>query len=113
MKWVSSETPPDKLLLALYVDSDFAGDTKDMKFTSGVFLALVGPRTFFPLNGLSTKQTAQSHSTPEAEIIAADDGLRKEGYPAVDLWSVILGRDPALVLHEDNESAQKNIQSGK
>ena len=58
----------DKLFLGLYVDADFAGDKSDMKSTSGIFLVLLGPHTFFPLNGVSKKQTAQSHSTPEAEI---------------------------------------------
>ena len=63
--------PPEKLYLGLYVDADFAGDRSDMKSTSDIFLALMAPHTFFPLNGISKKQTAQSHSTPEAEIVAA------------------------------------------
>ena len=84
-----------------------------MKSTSGVFLVLLGPHTFFPLNGISRKQTAQSHSTPEAEIVAADEGLRSEGYPAVELWKVILDRVPVLKLYEDNESTQLILKSGK
>ena len=31
--------PPEKLKLALYAESDFAGDRRDSKNTSGVFLA--------------------------------------------------------------------------
>ena len=40
---------PGKLRLALYADSDLAGDRRDCKSTSGIFLCLVGPHTFFPL----------------------------------------------------------------
>ncbi len=33
--------------LALYADSDFAGDRRDMKSTSGAIVVLVGPHTLF------------------------------------------------------------------
>ena len=67
--WVGD--PPENLKLALYCDSDFAGDPETMRSTSGVLLALRGPRTFCPLDAISKRRMAVSHSTPEAEIVAA------------------------------------------
>ena len=44
-----------------------------------MFLALYGYHSFFPLSGQSKKQTVVSHSTVEAEILAADHALRTTG----------------------------------
>ena len=77
---------PDELELRLFSDADFAGDRATMKSTSGVFLALYGPHTFFPLTSQSKKQTCVSHSTVEAEIVAADHAIRTAGLPALPLW---------------------------
>ena len=65
---------------------------------------------------MSKKQTAVSHSTPEAEIVSADMAIRSIGIPAMQLWDVILGKgDKSLkaILKEDNEAALKIIKSGK
>ena len=56
----------------LYADADFAGDPSSKKSTTGVHLCLRGPLTYFPINGQSKRQGCVSHSTPEAEIVAAD-----------------------------------------
>ena len=76
----------ENLQLGLFSDADFGGDRADMKNTSGVFLALYGPRTFSPLSAQSRQQTAVSHSTAEAEILATDHALRTSGLPALILW---------------------------
>ena len=92
------------LQLCLYTDADFAGDRNDLKSTSGVFLALTGSHSFWPLCGQSKKQTAVSHSTVEAELVACNHGLRTEGLPALLLWEPILGRKTSLVLYQDNQA---------
>ena len=89
---------------SLFADADFAGDPETQRSTSGLHLALRGPATCFPLTGASKRQTCVSHSTPEAEIIAADFALRTSGIPAQQLWNVILGRQAGLVFHEDNQA---------
>ena len=81
----------DKLQLTLFTDADFAGDREKLHSTSGVFLAISGPNSFFPINAISKKQKMVSHSTTEAEILAMDLGLRLEGLPSLLLWEVILG----------------------
>lgn len=74
--------------LALFVDADFAGDRNDSKSTSGVFIAVVGAHTYFPLIGLSRKQTCVSTSTCESEVVAMSAGLR-EVLPLMDLWDTV------------------------
>ena len=69
----------------LFADADFAGDPEAQRSTSGLHLALRGPATGFPLTGASKRQTCVSHSTPEAEIVAADFALRTSGIPAQQL----------------------------
>ena len=103
--------PPNQLKLRLYVDADFAGDRLDCKSTSGVFLALVGPRTFFPLSWLSKKQTATSRSTTEAEMISLALGLFSEALPALQMWSFVLGRPMELEIMEDNEATLKIVKN--
>ena len=73
-----------------------------MKSTSGVYLCIQGPRSCFPLAGISRKQGAVSHSTPEAEIVAADVAVRLEGIPALPLWDLLLGLPQCILFHEDN-----------
>ena len=61
------------------------------------------PTTLCQLTAVSKKQTAVSHSTPEAEYIAADHAIRAEGLPLQDLLEPLFG---ASTLHffEDNET---------
>ena len=97
----------------LFSDADFAGDTSDYRSTSGVFLAVVGPNSLSPQMGQSKKQTSVSHSTPEAEMVAADLAVRQEGLPALDVWETLLMRVVQLTLQEDNKSAIAIIRSGR
>jgi hypothetical protein len=95
--------------LCLYTDEDFAGDRSDLRSTSVVLLALVGTHSFWPLCGQSKKQTAVSHSTVEAELVACNHGLLSEGLP----WEPILGRKTSLVLYQDNQATMRIIQTRK
>ena len=36
------------------------------------------------------KQTSVSHSSPEAEVISLDAGLRMDGIPALTLWDLVI-----------------------
>jgi hypothetical protein len=64
--------------LVAYSDADLAGDYETSRSTIGVFLCVIGPRTFITLQGISKRQTCVSHSTPEAEIVAADHAIRAD-----------------------------------
>ena len=101
------------LNLTLFSDADFAGCLDTAKSTSGVFIALTGPNSFFPLNAISKKQTCVSHSTPEAEIVAADLAVRTEGLPALQLWDMVLERPTKLVFQEDNQATIRILKTQK
>ena len=79
----------DKCNLWLFADSDHAGE-HDNRSTSGGFLALVGPNTYFPLSAFSKKQTSTALSSTEAEVVCANVSLRSLGLPSSALWSVLL-----------------------
>ncbi|CAE6942204.1 RE1 [Symbiodinium sp. CCMP2592] len=95
---------PRELHLALYVDADFAGERDDAKSTSGGFLVLKGPNTFFPLAWVSKRQTSVSRSTTESEIVSLAHSLFQEALPALQLWQTILDYPIRLVIHEDNQA---------
>ena len=105
--------PIDALEVRLYTDADFAGDSGNSRSTSGTFLCISGPHSSAPLSGQSKKQTAVSHSTPEAEIISADHGVRNSGLPAIGLWEVLLGKKLVLKLEEDNSAAKRVAETGR
>ena len=96
----------------LFADADFAGDSKTSKSTSGLQLMLPGPNTYYPITGQSKKQGCQSHSTPEAEIVAAEHTLRTVGLPALGLWGKLLGQNAVLEFLKDNETAIVAMRSG-
>ena len=104
---------PDSINLTLYSDADFAGCIETAKSTSGVFIALTGPNTFFPLNAISKKQSCVSHSTPEAEIVAADLAIRTEGLPALQLWDMVFERSVKLKFQEDNQATIQILKAAK
>ena len=98
--------------LDLYSDADLASDLLTRKSTSGVYQCISGGNTRMPMSALSKKQTCVSHSTPEAELVAADVSLRTEGFPMLDLWKPFTKVEIPLLFHEDNESAISIIRSG-
>ena len=73
----------DKWELVIYSDADLAGDLETSRSTSGVFLCVRAAHTFVNLQSISKRQTCVSHSTPEAEIVAADFTIRQEALPAL------------------------------
>ena len=99
--------------LVAYSDADLAGDYDTSRSTTGVFLCVRGPRTFITLQGISKRQTCVSHSTPEAEIVAADHAIRAEALPALQFWETLKGVPMTVQFMEDNTTAIRAITSGK
>jgi hypothetical protein len=105
---------PDAILdQRIYADADFAGCVRTLRSATGVALAVEGPNTRMVANGVFERQTAVSHSTPEAEIVAADYAMRQEGMPALSLLECILERPVRLCVMEDNEAMIRICRSGK
>ena len=113
--WVGDS--PEFIELVAHCDADLAGDRADSKSTSGVLICLVGPRAYMPITGVSKKQTSVSKSTPEAEIVALDHGVSKEGMALATLWQHAIGKgketQPFIInVLEDNESACRIVITG-
>ena len=80
----------NKCRLGLFQDSDFAGDLKDSKSTSGGTLCIFGSHTFVPISWMCKEQTLVFHSSTESENISLDTGLRLDGLLALELWDLIV-----------------------
>ena len=92
--------------LVMYTDADFAGCTRTQRSTSGIIMMLIGPNTKMMLSGISKRQSAVSHCTTEAEMIAAALGLRAEAIPFQILWDILRRRNqPHGPLRTDNLDA--------
>ena len=91
--WVGD--PMSALHPTLFADADFAGCPYTARSTTGGFLSLWGSHTRFPIAAVCRRQQCTSHSTPEAEIVAADTALRTIGIPALELWSIVLNDEKA------------------
>ena len=91
---------------------EVAGDVK-LRSTSGGHLNTQGPNTRFPLSGSSKRQGCVSHSTPEAEIVAADVAMRAMGMPALKLLQRILKKSPNFVFYDDNKAMIGVVRSGR
>jgi hypothetical protein len=109
--WVGDK--PTDLQCHLFADADFAGCTQTQRSTSGIHLCVRGPRSCFPIAGHSKRQTCVSHSTPEAEIVAADAAVRTCGIPALILWTVILPLIVTIYFHEDNQAMIQVMKTGR
>merc|ERR1711938_512425 len=53
-------------------------------------LCLAGPNTWVPITWICKKQSAVSHSSAEAEIIALEAGMRTEATPMLILWELAI-----------------------
>ena len=82
--------PPENCSIGLFADASFAGDLVDSKSTTGELLCLFGPNTFVPITWMCKKQTAVSHSSTEAEVIALDACVRMDGIPILNLWDQVI-----------------------
>ena len=60
----------------------------------------------------SKRQSCVSHSTLEAELVAADFGLRTDGLRSLSLWRVLFPHHPPLLFHEDNQAMIRVVTTG-
>ena len=109
--WVGDKI--EDLSLGLFADADFAGCAQSLRSASGSHLQVQGKFTRFPLAGGSKRQGCVSHSTPEAEIVAADTALRTLGIPALSAWKVLAKVFPQLLFHDDNQGMIGVVRSGR
>ena len=94
--------------LGQFQESDFAGDLKDSKSTSGGTLWVFGSHSFVPISWMCKKQTSVSHSSTESEIISLDAGLGLDGIPTLNLWNLIV-----LVLGNTTQNLKSAVNGDK
>ena len=63
--WIGD--PLTSLLPVLYADADLAGHVPSQRSTTGVYFVIRGPRSCWPISGVSKRQGCVSTSTPESE----------------------------------------------
>ncbi|CAE8585895.1 unnamed protein product, partial [Polarella glacialis] len=110
--YVGRDDKAEDLFLRLFADADFAGCRDTARSTSGVFLGTYGKNTFVPVAAQAKKQSCVSHSTPEAELVAANLALRTQGLPALEVFDKVFGRKVNLFFEEDNNTAISTIKAG-
>jgi hypothetical protein len=92
---------PDGDMPYIYVDSSFGDAQLDFKGTTGWIAMWKGG----PISWKSKKQTIQSHSTAEAEIIAAVDATKEAKYLRMLFEDIGFAAHEPTVLLEDNAAA--------
>ena len=100
--------PVDQCKLWLFADADHAGE-HDNKSTSGTFLALVGPNTYFQLPAFRKKQTSISISSTEAEVVCVNIALRTVGLPASVTWSLLQKAGGSTAQHSAPKTAPAKL----
>ena len=53
-----------------------------------------------------------SHSTPEAELVACAEALRRTGLPALDVWDVLRKAPMPMRFMEDNTATIQVVKHG-
>ena len=97
----------------LFSDADFAGCPDTMRATSGVHSVMRGEHSSFPIVAASKRQGCVSHSTTEAELVAADTAFRTAGLPLLGLWESYVGNVVTLHFHEDNKAMLDIVRTGR
>eukprot|EP00959_Pyramimonas_sp_CCMP1952_P169004 3530502-Pyramimonas_sp.AAC.1 len=108
--WVGDKK--EDVLLKQYYDANLASDIRAHRSTSASYQAILGPYTRAGQSMGSQRQICVSHSTLEADIVAADLALRKELLAALPLWEILLDRPVRCLFLEDNQAVCKVIKAG-
>ena len=103
--WVGD--PLDKINLHIYTDANHGKDGGTS--TSGVQMNVEGPHTCFSVAALAVKQTSVSYSTSDAELVAANLGLRKVGLPGLIMWELLKGNAQSVTpVNTEGKSPKKD-----
>ena len=106
-------SPGDAISLRTWVDSDLAGDVATCRSTSGAVSMACGDFTRFLLSFHSVRQSRTAQSTGEAELVAVNDGLRKQ---TLVLQGLLMGLDFTLLETEilsDSSAARGAVAKGR
>merc|ERR1712020_7589 len=100
--WVGD--PIQLLSPHLYADADLAGCPITERSTSGLFMAVRGPNSCFPIAFGCKRQGSCANCTAEAELTSMNYALRHCGLPSPLIWELLFPHFEALLCHEDNQA---------
>lgn len=108
------EPDADSLTVSLHTDSDHGGCLETSRSTTGVNAAVTSQTDdpFCPSSWISKRQSAVAPSTTDAEVGAANDGLRKVGISMQGLVKVIHRRKVLLDHKVDNGACRIIMETG-
>lgn len=104
---------PEGFIVKLRTDADHAGDIESAKSTSGGRVALEaawGP--YLPISWWARKQSYTARSTPEAEIIALDEGTFLHAAPIAGVMGGLLSKDVRAVAEIDASVGISTVARG-
>lgn len=103
-----SNNPKKPNVLEVFCDSDFAGDTKDRKSTTGYVIKFADG----PIAWCSQKQKLVALSVTEAEYVSAAQCCREMKH-VKNVIEELLGKKIEVALNIDNQSCIKMMKSGQ
>ena len=89
------------------------GNVGTQRSTSGLYSVIRGPNSSFPITVGSNRHTCVAHATPEAELVAADFGLRTDWLPSLSWWRVLFPHQPPLTCYDVNHAMLCVVTIGK
>ena len=99
-------------ILAIWADSDHAGELSDARSTTGCAILAQAPRTWCLLDWFCKRQGASSSSTTEAEIVASHQGVFRGGMPLLGILDFLHARTVRFVLFQDNSACVCDVRKG-
>ena len=109
--WIASDAKD--LGVHLFTDADLAGCPYTMRSTTGIHICLGNQYSQFPILAVSKRQGSTAVSTPEAELLAGNHGLRYELVPLLDVCDLILDKNHRAIHHEDNSAMIQIVKTGR
>ena len=102
----------ESLVLCCYTDADHCSAHEDTKSSSGMYVCLEGPSSFWPLSWASRKQSATARSRTEAEMISLGSRLFAEAIPMQESLEQVFDRRVELRCYQDNAAVIQIVEAG-
>ena len=104
---------PTSLHLRLYAFADFKGGMDSSRSTSGAFLALVGPHSFFPVMAKTKEHGCVDHPMSVTATASVDTAIETVDPQTLCLWDLILDRPSGPDIKSYQDTAVRTVKSGK
>ena len=100
------------LHLHLHESSDYANGTDSFRSVSGAVLALVGPRSFFPIMAKTAEHGCVGDPVSAIATASGDVAIEAVYLRTMSLWDIILGRPTCPDIVNDKNMTIRTVKSG-